>query len=54
MANQYQTELAAVIEKGGDVEQFKDDWRSRACESYWENVKTEADIHKFRCGDFKI
>lgn len=54
MENQYQKELSEVIEKNGDVEQFKKDWHKRACEAYRKNVKTTSDIHKFRKGNFKI
>ena len=51
---QYEKELKAVIESGGDIEKFKEDWHKRACEAYRRNVKTTADIHKFRSGVFKI
>lgn len=51
---QYQRELQKVIEEGGDVKKFKDEWLQRAVDCYRENVKTKEDIHKFRCGGFKI
>ena len=51
---QYQKELKAVKDRGGDVEQFKKDWHKRACAAYRNNVKTTSDVHKFRSGGFKI
>lgn len=51
---QYQKELKAVIESGGDIEKFKEDWHKRACQEYRRNVKTTSDINKFRSGRFKI
>ncbi len=51
---QYEIEFDKIIEQGGDIEKFKEDWHERACKSYWENVKTEKDINKFRCGGFTI
>ena len=51
---QYQRELRAVQESGGDVEQFKKDWHARACAAYRSKVKTKEDIHAFRAGRIHI
>jgi len=51
---QYQRELQAVKDKGGDIEKFKEEWHARACAAYRSSVNTKEDIHKFRCGGFTI
>lgn len=51
---QYEIEKQKVIEEGGDLKAFEEDWHRRACACYRENVKTIEDINKFRCGGFTV
>ncbi len=54
MATQYEREFDKIIEQGGDIEKFKEDWHERACKAYSKYVRTEQDLNDFRCGKFKI